>query len=209
MEVLYVSIGFVLVVFVIFLFKKLDSKRIESNKKKTEILRKESLKSKIESLKSKIESLKSKGLEENSIKELEVLKEQLLKFLKELHPSSMIEFDSEYRDLERRFEKSSKQLIYSFDIRRVEELKMEIQTRKENNLDFIEFQEDLDWKKSKIKEEYFQISKLDKGSSEWLFKESIITEEEYNLSIKLYNERVISIITSQVELIIGEFEKLG
>lgn len=193
MEVLYVTICFVLVVLGIFIGKKFNSTRIESERK--------------ESFKVELEEIKSKNFDKLSINELEDLKEQLHKRLEDTNEfvakniSTTFNYDNSMWEIKH----SYKEIIY--DIEELKELKKEIKVRQENNLDFRKFQEDLDWKKSEIKKDV-NISKLDKISSEWLYKEEIISEEEFKISLKLYNERVSSKIISQILDIIDSLERL-
>lgn len=204
MEVLYVTISFVLVVLGIFIIKKFNSKRIESDSKRIESERKKSLSV-------KLEEIKSKNFDKLSINELEDLKEQILKLIKDIDPldilTDLLFIEPEFIDLKREEEQIKDRIIYSSDMKELEDLKKEIKIRQENNLDFRKFQEDLDWKKSRIKEDYFSISNIDRNSSEWLFREEIISEEEFKISIKLYNERVSSNIKSQILLLLKYSEE--
>ena len=102
----------------------------------------------------------------------------------------------------------SNSLINYKDFNTLKNYYKEIEVRKENNLDYSDFEKLVEVYKSKLKNKYFILISIEESTSKLLYDNKIISENEYKISLKEIEKRETEKFKKRVEWLIQELKPI-
>lgn len=84
----------------------------------------------------------------------------------------------------------------------------EIIIRKENNLDYSEFENQFELFKSQLKKKYYVLTQINASTAKFLFKRNIISENEFKIALSEIEKRDFNELKSKVKWLIKELKPI-
>ena len=155
---------------------------------------------------SEIQKIKSIDLNTLNQDELEYLRKRTEDVYKKSKQLKSVEYlQNEFNHIS---DSVSKSLTNHKEFNTLKNYYKEIEIRKENNLDYSEFEEQVEVYKSKLKSKFYILISIEESTSKLLYDNKIISEDEYKISLKEIEKRETEKFKKRVEWLIQELKPI-